>query len=355
MKKFRNMALILLIVCASIILILGLTYKSKIGPVSKDDKLVTFKIPAGTSLRDVGKLLEKKGLIKDEKYFYIYLKLNDIKSLEAARYKLSPNMGVKKIVETIQAGGVDREEVKITFREGLNMRAIARIIGEKTTNTSDDVFNLLKDKEYIDKLIETYWFLTDEVKSDKIYYPLEGYLFPETYIVYDDSTVKEIFQKMLNHTSKILSKYQAQIEESDLSVHEIVTLASIIELEASSSQDSKNKVSGVFYNRMNKGMTLGSDVTGYYGAKMDDWTKGLGSHINDCNDYNTRGKCVKALPIGPICNPGEKSVKAAINPAKHSFYFFVADCDGNTYLSKTNSEHERRISDLKRKGKWCDK
>ena len=355
MKKFRNAALIVLVLATSIILILGFTYKNKIGPVSKDDKLVVFKIPQGATIREVGKLLEQKGLIKDEKYFYLYVKFNDIKNLEAARYKLAPNMGVKKIIETIQEGGVDREEVKITFREGLNMRAIARVIEKNTANTYDDVFNLLKDKEYIDKLIETYWFLTDEVKNDKIYYPLEGYLFPETYIVYDDSSVKEIFQKMLSHTSKILSKYKTQIEESDYSAHEILTLASIIELESSSSQDSKNKVSGVFYNRMNKGMTLGSDVTGYYGAKMDDWTKGLGSHVNDCNGYNTRGTCVKGLPVGPVCNPGERSVKAALNPSVHSYYFFVADCDGKTYLTKTNSEHENMIAKLRKAGKWCDK
>ena len=355
MKHFRNMALVLLVVSVSVILIFGLTYKNKIGPVSNDDKLVVFKIPSGASLREVGKLLEKKGLIKSEKYFYLYLKFNNIESLEAARYKLAPNMGVKKIVETIQEGGVDREEVKVTFREGLNMRAIANIISKNTTNTTDDVFNLLKDETYLNTLIEKYWFLTDGIKNDKIYYPLEGYLFPETYIFYDDSSVKEVFQKMLSHTSTILSKYRTQIEESNYTVHEIVTLASIIELEASASQDSKNKVSGVFYNRLNKGMTLGSDVTGYYGAKMDDWTKGLGSHISDCNGYNTRGTCVKGIPVGPISNPSEKSIKAALNPTQHSYYFFVADCNGNTYLTRTNSEHEAKISQLKKAGKWCDK
>ena len=146
MKIFRNAALIILVLSTSIVLIFGFTYRNKIGPVSKDDKLVTFKIPQGATIKEVGKLLEKKGLIKSAKYFYLYVKFNNIENLEAARYKLAPNMGVKKIIETIQEGGVDRQEVKVTFREGLNMRAIARVIEKNTTNAYDDVFDLLKDK-----------------------------------------------------------------------------------------------------------------------------------------------------------------------------------------------------------------
>ncbi len=354
MKTFRNIALILLVLIASILVAIGIIYNNKIAPVDTNDTLVAFKIPKGSSLRQVGELLEKKGLIKDEKFFYIFVKLNDIENLEAATYKLSSNMGIKKIIETIQAGGIDRIEISITFREGLNMRGIANIIAKNTTNSYEEVLALVDDETYIDEMISKYWYLTNDIKNDKIYYPLEGYLFPETYRIYEDSSVEDIFAKMLDHTSKVLEKYKTKMETSNYSIHEIMTLASIIELEGASSND-RAQVAGVFYNRIKKGWTLGSDVTGYYGAKMDDWTNGLGKHINDCNGYNTRGNCVKALPVGPICNPGSKSIDATLNPANHNYYYFVADCNGKTYLNKNETGHNNTIAKLVTEGNWCDK
>lgn len=353
MKRFRNIALTILILVAVIIVTFGITYNVKLAPISNSDEVVKVAIPVGTVLNDIGDILEEKELIKSAFFFNLYLKLNNITEIEAASYKLTPDMGVKKMVATLLEGGVGREEVNITFREGLNMRAVARIIENNTFNSYDEVMNKIADKDYLKKLIDKYWFLEDEILDEDIYYPLEGYLFPETYRIYEDSSVATIFEKMLDHTSIILEKYKSKIETSDYSIHEILTLASIVELEGASSND-RAKVAGVFYNRLKSGWTLGSDVTGYYGAKMDDWTKGLGSHINDCNAYNTRGTCVSKLPVGPICNPGESSIKATLYPSPHSYYYFVADCKGNTYLNKTESGHNNTIATLKSEGNWCD-
>ena len=163
---------------------------------------------------------------------------------------------------------------------------------------------------------------------------MEGYLFPDTYEFYEDATLKDIVTKMLDNMEAKLEPYKENIEKSDYSFHEILTLASVVELEAGNSTD-RNGIAGVFYNRLKRGDNLGSDVTTYYAIKADDFSKGLKqSELDSCNDYNTRGTCLMGkLPVGPICNPSIESIAAAVNPTKHSYLFFAADKNGVTYFT----------------------
>ena len=355
MKKFANIALILLIFFATIVVVGCTLYNINIGPVSRDKELKEVVIKEGETFLTIAPTLKENNLIKSEFFYKLYVKLFKPDTFEAGVYQLSENMGVKKIVEEISNGSnYNQDIIKITFVEGTNMRYIASVIAENTNNTEEDCFDLLSDENYIDSLIQKYWFLTDEIKNTKIYYPLEGYLFPDTYeFLNKNVTVEEIFEKMLNNTETKLESLKQEIETSGYTVHEILTLASIVELEGASSDD-RASVAGVFYNRLNAGWTLGSDITGYYGAKMDDWSNGLGAHINDCNGYNTRGTCVLGLPVGPVCNPGVESIEATINPTVHDYYYFVADCSGKTYLNKNSSGHEATINKLIRDNNWCD-
>lgn len=355
MKKFANIALVLLIVVTTIVVASCTVYNINIGPVSRDKELKEVVIKEGETFLTIAPLLKENNLIKSEFFYKLYIKLFKPDTFEAGVYQLSENMGVKKIVEEISSGSnYSQSIINITFVEGKNMRYIASVIDEETNNTEEDCFNLLSDSKYIDSLIEKYWFLTDEIKNSKIYYPLEGYLFPDTYeFLNKNVTVEEIFEKMLDNTELKLEPFREEIEESGYTVHEILTLASIVELEGASSDD-RASVAGVFYNRLNDGWTLGSDITGYYGAKMDDWSNGLGEHIDDCNGYNTRGDCVVGLPVGPVCNPGVESIEATINPQEHDYYYFVADCSGKTYLNKNSSGHDSTINKLIRENNWCD-
>ena len=187
-----------------------------------------------------------------------------------------------------------------------------------------------------------------------MYYKLEGYLYPDTYQIKDkDVSVETIFNEMLKQMDKKLSKYKDKIEESEYSVHELLTLASIIELEGVNELDRGN-ISGVFYNRLKSNMSLGSDVTSYYGSKVRlserDLTK---QELNDDNGYNTRvSNMAGKLPIGPICSPSIDSINASINPTLNEYYFFVSDKDNNTYFTKNNEEHVAKIKELKDEGKW---
>ena len=357
MKNFRNMAIILLVVFTTVILALGIYYKVNMTGTSNSDTKKIVNIEEG-SIDSIAKTLKDNNLIKNVSIFKVYIKLTNKTSLKAGTYELSENMGVEKIVKILEEGTkYNPNEISITFKEGINIRKIATLISENTNNSYDDVIKKASDETFIDTLINKYWFLTEDIKNKNIYYSLEGYLFPDTYRFNNrEVTTEEIFTKMLDEMDKKLSKYKDEINKSDLSVHEIITLASIVELEGAKATDRKG-VAGVFYNRLASSAypTLGSDATTYYASKIDDWSYSLTyKELNDCkNKYNTRCSSNTGLPIGPICNPGIESIEATINPDKHEYYYFVADCNGKVYLTKNSTEHNNIINKLKKEDNWC--
>ena len=264
-------------------------------------------------------------------------------------------MGVEEILNTISDGKkATSTDIQIGFVEGKNMRYVASVIAKNTNNTEDDVYNLLKDQAYLNELINTYWFIDKSILNKNIYYSLEGYLYPDKYNFKDKNvTVKEIFKVMLDEEEKKLAPYKDEIIKSKYSYHEILTMASIIELEAYGAD--RAKVAGVFYNRLNINMALGSDVTTYYGSKVDMGSRDLYvKELNDTNPYNTRNANMVGLPVGPICNPSIDAIEAAIRPTKSNYLYFVADKDGKVHYTSTYQEHLNIIQKLKSEGKWIE-
>ena len=232
------------------------------------------------------------------------------------------------------------------------MREIATIIQNSTNNSFEDVIALSNDEEYINELIKKYWFITDDIKNDDLYYKLEGYLFPETYFFAGKNvTVKEIFTKMLNQTDKILSKYKDDMETKKISPHFVLTMASILEKEGKV-RDFED-ISSVFYNRIEQNMKFESCATAIYGVKrefnsIEDRVITNDIMQND-NLYNTY---IVQVPIGPIGNPGEDAIKAAINPSESEYVYFLSDNQGKTYFFKTYSEQNSKKNELIKAGKW---
>lgn len=354
MKIYRNIYISLLVLFFSLTVFLCTLYNFGLSKVSNDDTLKKIVIEPG-SIDSIAVTLYNNNMIRSKLAFNIYVRLNNKTKLMAATYNLSESMGIKKIVDILNKGESSTDEVKITFKEGLNMRNIAKVIAENTNNNEDDVYNLLNDENYLDHLIDKYWFLSNDIKNDKIYYPLEGYLYPNTYsFTSRDATIKEIFEKMLDETNIRLSQYRGVFEKKSLSVHETITLASIVELEGVTLDERRN-IAGVFFNRMNDNINLGSDVTTYYGAKVDMGERDLlKSEVNECNNYNTRCVSFKKLPVSAICNPSIEAIEAVLSPANNDYYYFVADKNKKIYFSKDQAEHNKIINKLKKANLWYE-
>lgn len=348
MKKFKNIALIILTFFFIVIVGCCGIYNYMLKPTSKESKVVEIEIPKNTSIKQIATILEDNHLIKNKPVFLLYVKIYNATDLKAGYYDLDENMGVKKIVEVLKKGSKKNpNEIQITFQEGINMRKIAEIIGNKTNNSYDDVISKTNDSNYLDSLIEKYWFITESVKNSELYYGLEGYLFPDTYrFDSKDVSIETIFEKMLDEMNNVLTPYKEKIEKQDLSIHQVLTLSSMIEKEAARDVDRAN-VSSVFYNRIKANMTLGSDVTTRYALKIDDAKKTI-SNFQIKSPYNTRltdGSMNGKLPVGPICIVSKESIDAAINPRDTDYLYFIANIetletffykDYSAFLTKKN-------------------
>ena len=350
----HNIYVAIIVLFFSLTVFLCTLFNFGLSKVSNDNTTKKIIIEKG-SVNSIAVTLYKNNLIRSKFAFKLYVKLCGQNNLMAATYNLSENMGVKKIVNILSTGKKANSDIRVTFKEGINISRIAKIISDKTNNSEDDVYNLLKDDNYLDEVIGKYWFLNNDIKNKDIYYSLEGYLYPNTYnFESKDTEVKEIFEQMLEETNRQLSKYKDKISSDSFSIHEIMTLASIVELEGTTLEERK-KIARVFMNRLDNNMNLGSDVTTYYGARVNMGDRDLYSdEVVSCNNYNTRCATFKRLPISPICNPSIEAIEAVINPDSNNYYYFVADKNKKIYFSKTQKEHSNIIARLKREKLWYE-
>ena len=343
---------------ATIFLILGLLllgtfgfYQYEISPTDKKST-ATYEVVVkqGMSTSEIADLLKKKNLIRNSFFFKVYMKLNRKQTIKAATYDLKKSMDLDTIISLLEVGKAN-DDISITFKEGKTIKDYAKVLSTNTNISEEDFLAKMKDKTYLTSLINSYWFLTDTILNDDIYYGLEGYLAPDTYNFKDkDVSIEEVVKTLLDQEEKNLEPYKNKINKAN--IHDILTLASMTELEGVKEKDRKMIV-GVFQNRLSKNMNLGSDVTTYY-AFSEDMTKDLTSEMfNTYNPYNTRSSQMAGkLPVGPICNPSKSSIEASINPTSSDYYYFVADKNGNVYYTKTSSEHSAKVKELKDKGDW---
>lgn len=355
MKK-KKVVIVLISIFIVISVLIGL-YFYGLTPVSKTSTDVEFIVTSGKGKIEIIDDLKSAGLLKSKFASYIYVGLHGT-NLQAGKYSLNASMSTKEIINKIGNGEIIEEKntFMLTFIEGKRIPIYAGVIAEATGTTKEEVLKILSDKEYLKSLIDEYWFLTEDILNEKIYYPLEGYLFPNTYEFYKGSSIKDIVKRLLNEMNNQLTPLKSEIESSNFNVHELLTLASIVELEGANSDD-RAGVAGVFYNRLKIGDSLGSDVTTYYGVKVELSERDLyQAEIDNCNNgYNTRFPCNPGkLPIGPIASVSATSIKATINPEVHDYLFFVADKYKHTYFTKTNWEHNQKVIELKNSGLWYE-
>lgn len=351
MKKYYKLWLIIFLIALFLVVSLIMIYFSFISPVSNNKSLKEIVIPAKTTSKDIGEILSKNKIIKNEKFFVVYLKINKINDLKAGTYQLSESMGLKEIIQILQKGNSYNDQtIKITFKEGINFREFAKVVADNTNNSYDEVirFSSLENKEYLNSLIEDYWFITDDILNKNIYYPLEGYLYPDTYFFRSkDVTVAEILKKLLDQMNTNLEPYKENINNSGFSVHEILTLASMAEKEVSIPDD-RSKVVSVFINRLNKNISLGSDITARYGIKLDDTRALKKSEYNDINPYNTRLTSKLGLPVGPISMVSNSSIEASVKPESTNYLYFISNIQTKqTFFFENSRDFENKKNELK--------
>lgn len=344
-KVVRKIVLIISILVVLFILIVGgggyLYIKSAMKPVDPKSKLQKkVDIPIGSSVTGIAGTLEKNGIIKDAKVFKYYVKLKNEGGFMAGEYQLSPSMDVQEIVGRLKTGKVlAKASFKITIPEGKQLKEIAAIMAAATKQNEADIFNKLNDKAFIKELMAKYPdILTEEILNPTIKYPLEGYLYPATYPFYKPNpTLAEMVTAMLDKTRTVLSDYTEESKDKKLTVHQLLTMASLVEEEATDKADRKT-ISSVFYNRMKKGMPLQTDPTVLY-AQGKHKEKVLYKDLEVSSPYNTYKNT--GLPPGPIANAGRISIEAALNPEKTDFYYFLATANGDVLFTKTLEEHNK--------------
>lgn len=342
-RKTKKRIMIILIFILIVVLLLVSLYFYGLTSVSNKKEKVAFTIESGTSTRKIIDDLYEAKIIKSKISSMIYVKLNNDILIKAGTYELNRNYSTKKIFDILSGGYVIDNTITITFIEGKRLTDYVNIISEKFEYSENEILAVMSNTDYLKKLIDKYEFLDESILNSNIYYPLEGYLFPATYEFYEDASIKTIIEKMLDKTKNVLDNYSTSLKASNYNIHEILTIASIIENETMHEED-RSIASQVIYKRLAINMSLGMDVTTYYGVQKALSEELTVSDINNHNAYNTRPTSFLGLPVGPICNPSEASINAALNPSDTDYVYFYADIKtGKLYFAKNYNEFKNLI------------
>lgn len=351
MKKFVTIYKVLIALFLVIIISTCLSYRIGISPVSKNSEQVTIEIKENSTYISIAPLLKENDLIKSELFYKVYIKIFKPNNLQKGTYVLNKNMGVKGIIDKLESNEAVLDTISFVIPEGNHITDVAKTLSSITNYTEQQWLEYWNSEDLINKLISKYWFITEEIKNKDLRYNLEGYFFPATYEIFKSATMEDVTYKMLDKMDDILSKYKNNIDNSDYTVHEILSLASIVEYEAILDED-RPIIARVFLNRLNKGMMLQSCATVGYAIKEWKLTYTYADLQTD-SPYNTYK--YYGLPVGPGGLAGEASIKAVLYPDDNDYLYFLANVysntDNKTYYSKTYSEHQQKC--LQYLGKSC--
>jgi UPF0755 protein len=296
----------------------------------KSKTTVEVTIPKGSSLGSVAAILEKGGVIRSPKIFTFYARLRGKSGkLSAGDYEFPAGMTIADVLRKIVSGEVKRYQ--FTVIEGWNLDDIARMLAEEESfgpEVAAQFAKLVNDTTFIQSVD------LGGITS------LEGYLFPDTYVVFHPRDVNEVITPLVKRFTKVYTDdFRLRAKELGMTDHEVITLASIIEKETGKPEE-RSLISSVFHNRLKRGMVLASDPTVIYG--IADFDGNLRRRdLERPGPYNTYIN--PGLPPGPIASPGQESIKAALYPARTDYLYFVSKNDGSHHFSKTMGEHSRAV------------
>ncbi len=333
--------------------------QSSLQPVDADSKqYVTVQIPEGANVQEIGKTLEGAGLIKHGLVFGLYAKYKNYTDLKSGYYNLQKSMSTEDIIHELQKGGTAEAQepvlATLTIPEGYTIDQMAQAVGQlqgdfKEPLTADAFLAKVQDENFISQEVAKYPSLLESLptKESGVRYRLEGFLFPATYSIKESTTIESLIDEMLAAMDKTLAPHYSTIKSKNLTVNELLTIASLVEKEGAKTEDRK-LIAGVFYNRLNLGMPLQSNIAilyaqGKLGQKIslaDD--AGIDTSINSpYNVYTNLG-----LMPGPVDSPSLDAIESSINQTKSENLYFVADVtDGKVYYASNKEEHDRNVAE----------
>ena len=333
--------------------------QSSLQPVDASSKqYVTVQIPEGSNVQTIGSTLEKSGLIKHGGIFAFYAKYKNYSDLKSGYYNLQKSMSTEDIIHELQKGGTAEAQepalATLTIPEGYTIDQMAQAVGQlqgdfKEPLTADAFLAKVQDENFISQEVAKYPSLLESLptKESGVRYRLEGFLFPATYSIKESTTIESLIDEMLAAMDKTLAPHYSTIKSKNLTVNELLTIASLVEKEGAKTEDRK-LIAGVFYNRLNLGMPLQSNIAilyaqGKLGQKIslaDD--AGIDTSINSpYNVYTNLG-----LMPGPVDSPSLDAIESSINQTKSENLYFVADVtDGKVYYASNKEEHDRNVAE----------
>lgn len=319
----------------------GILLSNDLFALAKQDRDITVTIPENASVSQVSKLLDKSGVIHYGSFFHLFTSIvyNDIQ-FRPGMWTLNTDMDYREIVNEIRL--TSKSTVTVTIPEGYTIDNIIDLLVENGLSSEDELKTALQNGSF------TFDFLPDDIGNETN--SLEGYLFPDTYEFYLSDSAETIINKMLgNFENKINDdtngKSLAELcEEKDISIADMVNIASMVEKESVDAEDMLN-VSGVIWNRLNHRSEypyLNIDATIQYAVGHTDLTDADMEYDSPYNTYTSKG-----LPPGPICNPGHDALLAAVQPAVHDYYYYVANADHSAHIyAKTQEEQTANIESV---------
>lgn len=306
----------------------------------ESEKVIVVDIPIGSGLDSIAQKLEAEGVIKDARLFKYYAKFNNESQFQAGTYDLTKAMTPDELIQSLKSGKIYREPIfTMTVPEGLTLVEIAKVVEKGTGISEEEFLAYVNDEATIDELMGKYpVLLSDEIKSNDVKHPLEGYLFPATYPFYEEKpSLDTIVGGMLEATLTNVGPYTEELENDGKSVHWLLTFSSMLEKEATAQSD-RETIASVFYNRLSEknDMPLQTDPTVAY-AHEKHLSKTSLADLEIDDPYNTYK--YKGMPPGPIANSGKSSIDAVMDPEDTSYLFFLADIEGKNHFSETYEEH----------------
>lgn len=297
--------------------------------ISDSQEILKFTVVSGQSSEEISMNLKNQGLIQNPFLFDLYAWQKGLDGkLQAGEYEIPKNLSIKEIIWMLSLQKF-RAQKKITVIEGWRNTEIADYLEREGRAKRGDFLEIVSRKS---DWWENYEFLDGLPKNTG----LEGYLFPDTYLIYENAPVEAIVKKMLeNFNQKITKEMRERMDEVGMTLHEALTLASIIEKEVSTKAD-RELVSGIFHKRLKNGIGLQADSTVNYITGKSKTRSSL-DDISLDNPYNTYK--YRGLPPGPIANPGLESILAALYPEDNAYFYFLTTNDGKAIYSRTFQEH----------------